>query len=111
MTGIWAIAVAGFGLLLTVLNIVDKVVVMRERSHRPWEEMVNRIGSLEEWKKDVDRRLEDGDKRFDGIEKGNQVTQKVLLALLDYYLNKDNSDALDELKKARKELYDYMTEH
>lgn len=108
---IWSIVVAAIGLLLTVISIIDKVITMGERSHRPWDEMVSRIRSLEEWKKEVDRRLEEGDKRFDGIEKGNQVTQKVLLALLDYYLNKDNSDAIDELKKARAELYNYVTEH
>lgn len=108
MSGIWAIVIAAFGLILTILNIVDKAVVMKERSHRPWEEVTGRLSSLEEWKKDVDRRLDDGDKRFDAIDKGNQVTQKVLLALLDYYLN--NGDT-EELKKARNELYDYMARH
>lgn len=108
MSGTWAIIVAAFGLILTILNIVDKAVVMKERSHRPWEEVTGRLSSLEEWKKDVDRRLDDGDKRFDAIDKGNQVTQKVLLALLDYYLN--NGDT-EELKKARNELYDYMARH
>ena len=108
MSGAWAFIVAGIGLILTILNIVDKIVVIKERSHRPWEEMMNRLKGLEDWKKDVDRRLSEGDKRFDAIDKGNRVTQKVLLAILDHFLNDGNQE---ELKKARTELYDYMAEH
>jgi len=108
MTETWAIVVAAIGLLLTILNIIDKLVVMKERSHRPWEDMTKRITDLENWKKDVDRRLDAGDERFDAIDKGNQAIQKALLAQFDYYLNNDD---LNELKKARAELYDYMTRH
>ena len=36
MSGTWAFIVAGIGLMLTILNIVDKIVVIKERSHRPW---------------------------------------------------------------------------
>lgn len=103
---VWAILLAVIGLILTILNIIDKAIVLREKAKQPQENILQRIEILESWQGRIESRLKLGTDHFEMIDKGNQVTHKALLALLDASINGDN---LAELKKARQDLYDYMS--
>lgn len=103
---IWAIIIAIIGLILTVLNIIDKVIVLREKARQPQESILSRIENIEQWQGRIESRLKLGTEHFEMIDKGNQVTHKALLALLDANINGNN---LPELTKAREELHDYLS--
>lgn len=105
---IGSFALAIIGLTLTILNIIDKTTIMKERAGKPMELLDGRVRELEQWKEKVDSRLEDGNKRFQNITASNIVTQKALLALMDNAMDESN---VEELKKARADLYNYLAEH
>ena len=104
---IWTFIIALIGLSLTVLNIVDKALVLRQKAKAPQDEMEKRLDDLEEWSKKVDARLDAGTAHFTRIDEGNKVTQKALLALIDDALS--DSGNHDELKRARESLYEYLS--
>ena len=66
-----------------------------------------RLTALEAWQKDVDKRLEDGNKKFDENKKSTKVTMEALLALLSHAL--DGND-IEGLKNASKEINAYLLE-
>ena len=51
--------------------------------------------------------LENYDKRITDIEKGNKVTQKAILALLEHSIDGNNTDGL---KRAKDELSQYLVD-
>jgi endonuclease V-like protein UPF0215 family len=105
---IGAFIIAAVGLTLTVLNVLDKIAIMKERADKPMIEVVEKVKALEEWKSKVDSRLEEGDSHFNDIDASNRAIQKALLALMDSSIDGNN---IDELKKARKDLYNFMADH
>lgn len=105
---IGAFIIAAVGLTLTILNVIDKITVMSERAGKPMVEVMDKIKDLEEWRKKVNERLEEGDKHFDDMDASNRAIQKALLALMDSAIDGNNTD---ELKKARKDLYNFMTDN
>lgn len=103
---IWAIILAVIGLILTVLNIIDKVIVLREKARQPQENILQRIEILESWQGRIESRLKLGTDHFEMIDQGNKVTHKALLALLDASINGNNTE---ELKRAREDLHNYLS--
>ena len=103
-----AFMVAAAGFAVTLLTLHDKVSAMRLKAKQPQTDIENRISNLEKWKDSVDGRLDRGDNHFDKLDEGNKVTQRALLALMDAALNRDNGN--EELIKARKELYEYLSD-
>lgn len=105
---IGAFIIAAVGLTLTILNVIDKLTIMKERADKPMTEVTDKIKALEEWRDKVNTRLENGNRHFDDIDASNRAIQKALLALMDSSIDGNN---IDELKKARKDLYTFMTDH
>lgn len=105
---IGAFIIAAVGLTLTILNVIDKLTIMKERADKPMTEVTEKIKALEEWRDKVNTRLENGNRHFDDIDASNRAIQKALLALMDSSIDGNN---IDELKKARKDLYTFMTDH
>lgn len=103
-----AFMVAAAGFAVTLLTLHDKVSAMRIKAKQPQADIENRISELEKWKDNVDSRLDRGNDHFDKLDEGNKVTQRALLALMDAALNPGNSN--EELVKARKELYEYLSD-
>lgn len=101
---IGSFVIAAIGLTLTIMNIIDKSTILKERAARPLEDLTDRVRELETWKMNVDQRLADGVEHFKSIDESNKVIQKALLALMDNAMDEN----IDELKNARKVLYDYL---
>ena len=104
---IWGFVVILIGLILTILNIIEKAILLRARSKEPQVKIENRLVALETWRAEVDKRLDKDEEHFDKIDEGNKVTQQALLALMDAALSDDGSKG--ELKSARKDLYEYLS--
>lgn len=67
----------------------------------------DRLDSMDEWKDDVERRLNDDDSHFKALDESNKVTQRALLAIMDNALGNEDGEA--ELKDARKMLYEHLS--
>ena len=87
--------------VLTIYNLIDKIVTASKKAKEPTEELEKRVTDLER------KILENYDKRITDIEKGNKVTQKAILALLEHSIDGNNTDGL---KKAKDELSQYLVD-
>lgn len=85
--------------ILTVANLVDRIVQTVKLAKKPTDDLEKRVADLER------KILENYDKRITDIEKGNKVTQKAILELLKHSIDGNN---VDGLKKAEKDLSDYL---
>ena len=87
--------------VLTIYNLIDKIVTASKKAKEPTEELEKRVADLER------KIMENYDKRITDIEKGNKVTQKAILALLEHSIDGNNTDGL---KKAKDELSQYLVD-
>ena len=55
----------------------------------------------------IEERLNKGDSKFHAIETGNKVTQKALIALMGHAINGND---VEQLKKAKKDLEEYLVD-
>lgn len=60
-----------------------------------------------EWRRDVDGKLDNDNKRIKSLEDGNRVVCKALMALLSHEINGNSND---KLQKALSDLNDYLIE-
>ena len=97
--------------IATIVGVICKVVM---RLKAPEVEQNNRIKALEEENKarkteieNLEKRLGDGNDRFEGIEEAQRITLKVLQALLAESLG---GNATEALKEAKRELDKYFLE-
>ena len=95
--------------VLTIFNLVDRIVGYWQKSKEPNEILKDRIDILE---RKVETAFTEYDSRFgrdkarlDSLEEGNKIVQKSLLALLEHSIDGNNTDGL---KKAKEELSQYL---
>ena len=74
---------------------------------KPYDDIVKRVNELEKRVNTHERLLENDKGKLDEIDKSNHITQKALLALLSHAL--DGND-VDNLRKAKTELHNYLIE-
>lgn len=60
-----------------------------------------------EWRRDVDTKLGNDNKRIKALEDGNKVVCKALMALLSHEINENSKD---KLEKALADLHEYLIE-
>lgn len=118
--GAWAAIVAAIGLLLTVLNIIDKVITLSKQAQAPDKLRDERISKLEtdltEFRREVNDKIKEYDENItDNLDNINEVRDTMLTstavimrslqALTTHALDGNNNE---ELKLAKKELNDYL---
>lgn len=108
----WEVCVIAVGALLAVAaavntlgSAVEKIAKARNAAKAPNEAQDARLDALEEWRKDVDRRLEKGSVHFDAIDASNRVTKLALLALLDHSIDGNN---IQQMQDAKAELQQHL---
>ena len=89
-----AIAIMGFVILLG--NVVKTIKEWRKPSM-----------SGQEWQREVDRKLDNDNRRIESLEEGNKVICKALIALLSHEINGNSND---KLQKALESLNEYLIE-
>ena len=88
----------------TIITLIYALSKFLNTSNKVQEE---RLDMLELWKRDVESRLDKGDRHFRAVDEANRVTQKAILALIDHGINGND---VDKLKTAKANLEDYLTD-
>ncbi len=94
-----------FGLLLTILNIIDRVTLLREKAKAPQKEMEHRLTQLEDKVEKLSTYSTNDNARIENLEEGGRVLLKSLGALLSHGIDGNN---IQEMKLAREELNEYL---
>ena len=120
ISGIWAVVIALVGLILTLLNIADKVAQFKAKAKEPNERQDERIAALEKSVDDLNRSINEkfrtydeyfqkNTERLDKIEQDgkdiNAIILRALHSIIDYDINGNNKE---QLQKSKDELYDYL---
>ena len=94
-----------FGLLLTILNIIDRATLLREKAKSPQKEMEHRLTQLEDKVEKLSTYSTNDNARIENLEEGGRVLLKSLGALLSHGIDGNNTQ---EMKLAREELNEYL---
>jgi len=87
--------------ITAVISLVSLLTGILKDYKKPTDDLEKRVSDLER------KILENYDKRITDIERGNRVMQKGLLELLKHSIDGNN---IEGLKKAEKDLSDYLIE-
>lgn len=96
-----------FGLLLTILNIIDRSSILKEKANSPHKELVKTVAELQDDVDDIKNKLKNDNWRIVRLENSDCVLLKAIGALLSHGIDGDN---VEEMKDARKELNNYLYE-
>ena len=94
-----------FGLILTILNIIDRSSLLKEKAKAPQKEMEIRINALEDKVDRLNTYLTNDNARIENLEEGGRVLLKSLGALLSHGIDGNN---VQEMKAAKEELNEYL---
>lgn len=98
-------AVLWIGLVLTILNIIDRISLMKDRATAPHKEHEQRISYLENEVREIKSALSDDNERIVNLEKGGRVLLKSMGALLNHGIDGNN---IEEMRVCREEVNDYL---
>jgi exonuclease VII small subunit len=93
------------GLLLTILNIIDRSTILKERTEKPRKELEERVDSLDNRIAEIENKLKNYDYRVIQLEDGVKVLLRSMSALLSHSIDGNN---LEEMKDARDDLNEYL---
>lgn len=97
--------VLAIGVILTVLNIIERVILFKDKAKQPHLQHEQRIVAVESEVKHIKDKLNDDSQRITELEMGTRVLMKSIGALLTHGIDGNNTD---EMKLAREELNDYL---
>ena len=95
--------------IMTVLNLawtignIISVIVTKVKS--PNVRQDERITSLETRTDQIEKHLDNNNKRLQEIEKGNRITQQSILALMRHAIDGNN---IDQLREAESNMQEYL---
>ena len=102
---LWAWILAAASAIVLLSNAWDKLVNVVQAAKAPNAKQNEEIKEIQEWRKEVDKRLARGGEHFDAIDASNRVTQLALLALLDHGIDGNN---IDQMQHAKEELQTHL---
>ena len=105
---VWGWIAAVLAAIVLISNAAEKIVQAVKAAKAPNDQQNERLNALEEWRKDVDRKLVRDNDRLQDIDSGNRVTQRALLALLDHGIDGNNIKQMQDAKEA---LQDHLINH
>ena len=92
-------------LLITVGAVVTLFLTVGKAAQKPNQTQDQRLDEHDKRLRDIEERLDIGNKHFEQVDKGERVTQKALLAHMSHAL--DGND-VDKLKDAKDALETYL---
>ena len=101
----WAAVLAVASAIVLLSNAAEKIGKAIQIAKAPNAKLDERVSEMEEWRKGVDQRLDNGQKHFDNIDDGNRATQRALLALLDHGIDGNN---IEQMQHAKEELQNHL---
>lgn len=102
---IWSGIAFIFSAIILTANAFEKIAGAVKAAKAPNVQQNDRLDRLEEWQKEVDKKLSQDVDRFDAIEAGNRVTQRAILALLDHGIDGNN---VKQMQDAKEELQNHL---
>ena len=102
-----------FGLIMTILNIIDKAIVLRTKSHEPFAELVRQVGELDIRVAKLEGYKTDTDVWKETQEKTNEVLIRSVFALLEFevhYCETEQKPITKNLERAKDDLHDYLAQ-
>ena len=102
---LWAVVLAIASAVVLLTNAAEKIAKIVKAAKAPNDHQNERLDELEKWRKSVDLKLKADNDRLSGIDDGNRVTQRALLALLDHGIDGNN---IDQMQHAKEELQNHL---
>lgn len=102
---LWTDLLAIAGAIVAISAAVAVLAKAVARFKKPNADQNKRLDALEAWRKDADGYFKVDKQRLDGIEAGNRVTQRAILALLDHSIDGNN---IKQMQDAKDDLQDYL---
>ena len=93
------------GLILTGLNIVDRLSFWKDRSKAPYKELKARMESVEKEIEQMHGYLTNDYEKIGGLEDGGKVLMESMNALLGHGIDGNN---IEEMRTSRKHLNEYL---
>ena len=97
------LAVASAVVLLS--NAVEKIVKAVKAAKAPNVQQNERLDALEDWRREVDRKLLNDNNHLNAIDEGARVTQRALIALLEHGIDGNN---IKQMQDAKTELQNHL---
>lgn len=104
-TGIASAVLAVASAIVLIANAVEKIVKAWQAAKAPNNQQNQRLDALEEWQREVDRKLLNDNKHLSTIDEGERVTQRALIALLDHGIDGNN---IKQMQDAKTELQNHL---
>lgn len=105
--------IVGFlGLVLTILNIIDKRNAMQQQAEEPFNALKRRVDGHDIEIGDIKQALKLGNDRFREQEETNATFKSVMLSFVNFeiaYCLHTNYPHTEELMDAKRELEQYLT--
>jgi hypothetical protein len=102
---IWTGVLAAASSIVLLANAAEKVIKAAQAAKAPNVKQDERIQKLEDWRKEVGQERSRDLARFDALDKGERVTQRALLALLDHGIDGNN---IEQMQHAKEELQNHL---
>ena len=84
--------------IVLLANAAEKIGKAVQAAKAPNDQQNKRLDDLEDWRREVDGKLNRDHDRFESLDEGMHVTQRALLALLDHGLDGNNVKQMQDAK-------------
>ena len=101
----WQITLVICGAIITILTVWNMVESRVKSIKEPTQTLSSRVAVIESKIEEYEQRFKRDKEKIEEIEKGNRITQRSLLALLNHDLIGDN---VEEMTDVKKELENYL---
>ena len=101
----WQITLVVCGAIITILTVWNMVESRVKAIKEPTTTLSSRVAVIESKIEEYEQRFKRDKEKIEEIEKGNRITQRTLLALLNHDLIGDN---IDEMNDVKRELENYL---
>ncbi len=98
-TAIWAAVLAVASAIVLLSNAAEKIVKAYQAAKAPNARQDERLTALEDWRKDVDRKLNNDQEELNAIHEGLRASYQAQLALLDHGIDGNNVKQMQDAKE------------
>ena len=95
------------GVILTVLNIIERVILFKDKANKPHLQHEKRISALEKDVADIHREMNEANDRIGDLEKGTTILIRSMGALLSHGIEGNNTG---EMIAVREDLNTYLSD-
>lgn len=101
------------GTILTVLNIIDKAVALKTKSHEPFNDLAHQVGDLDVRVTRLEGSKTNTEAWKETQEETNEVLIRSVFALLEFevhYCETEQKPITKNLERAKDDLHDYLAQ-